>query len=49
MEADTIKQAEKEKNKKKNILGERENDSKPNYIAEISSKKWTSGLSTLVR
>ena len=36
-EADTIKQAEmKEKKLKKNNSEERENNSKPNYIAEIS-------------
>ena len=38
--ADTIKQAEmKEKFLKKSISGERENNSKPNYIAEILSKE----------
>ena len=38
LEVDTIKQVEmKEKNLKKNTPEERENYSKPNYIAEISS------------
>ena len=36
LEADTIKHAEMKE--KKNTSGERENYSKPNYIAEISSK-----------
>ena len=29
----------------KSVSGERENYSKPNYMAEISSKGWISGLS----
>ena len=46
LEADTIKYAEMKENMQrwkkkdfKNTSGERENYSKPNYIAEISSKK----------
>ena len=41
LEVDTMKRAEmKEKiKKKKNISGERENFSKQNFIAEISSKR----------
>ena len=40
LEADIIKQAEmKEKSEKNNISGERESYSKPNYIAEITSKE----------
>ena len=38
LEADTIKQAEMKEKLKKNTTGERENYSKPNYIAEISFK-----------
>ena len=39
LEVDTIKHAEiREKIKKRNTSGKRENYSKPNYIAEISSK-----------
>ena len=38
LEADTIKQVIKEKKLQKSISGERENYSKTNYIAEISSK-----------
>ena len=41
-EADIIKYAEM---KEKNILEERENCSKPNYIVEISSKGLITGLS----
>ena len=44
-EAVTVKQAEmKEKQIKMNTTGERENISKPNYIAEISRTGWTLGL-----
>ena len=39
LDVDTIKQAEMKEKFKKNILGERENCSKSNYIAEISSKE----------
>ena len=42
LKTDTIKQVEmKEKLKKKSILGKGENYSKPNYIAEISSKRYS--------
>ena len=40
LEADTIKLVEiKEKKRKRNISGERENYSKPNYVTEISSAR----------
>ena len=40
LKVDTIKLGEmKEKNTKKNISDEQENFPKPNYIAEISSKR----------
>ena len=38
LEAHTIKHAEMKEKIKKNTSGERENYSKPNYIAEIRSK-----------
>ena len=37
-----------EKNLNKSISKERENNSKPNYIAEISSKGYTPGLFLLL-
>ena len=46
-EVDTIVRAEMQEKFKKNILGKLENYSKPNYIAETSSKRKTHGLSTL--
>ena len=45
LEADTIKQAEMKEKEKKNTSGEQESYSKPNYIAEISSKELIPGLS----
>ena len=39
LKAKIIKHAERKKLLKKNTSGERENYSKPNYIAEISSKE----------
>ena len=47
LEEDTMKQAIKEKIKK-NTPGERENYSKPDYIAEISSKGYTPGCCILL-
>ena len=48
LEADTIKQMEiKEKDIKKSISGEWGNYSTPNYITEISTNGWTTGLSSL--
>ena len=39
LEVDTIQHAEMKRNIRKNNSGERENYSKPIYIAEISSKR----------
>ena len=39
LETDTIKQVEMKEKNKKNTSGERENNSKPNSIVEISSKR----------
>ena len=46
--ADTIKQAEMKKSKKK-TSGERENYSKSNFMAEISSKRITNWFILFVR
>ena len=45
LEADTIKQVEMKEKFKKSITWERENYSKPKYIAEILSKKKHLGYS----
>ena len=44
LEVGTIKQVEMKEKNEKNMPGEREKYSKLNYIAEISSKRKSSGL-----